>query len=494
MKRIWFLLLFVLWFISPVLAQYWMNLEDFLNVYVTVVSKNVNIPEPYHYIDIKYKNIDSDSKIYENLQKAIYLNLFPNAKTDLPINQKLTKKQVLNIVSLGFDVEAYFYWNEIASKDWLFDVLSQVKDLQTPKQIPEIKLKDDITNNPLFIGVYNILKTQYLWETNLKFEELLHGTIKWLVEALNDPYTAFFAPTEAQSFTDDLQWEFYGIGAYVEMNKPWELIIVSPIKWSPAEKIGLMGWDRILQINNQVVDAKMSITQATVLIKWPTWTTVRLKVLRDGKVLDFAIVRQKIVIENIDYQMVVNWDSNVCVVSIVEFDFDTAKGFTDLMQKLSVKNCKKFVFDLRNNPWWSLDEVVQILNHFVPSGEIIATIKSNFITEHIVAWDDIYPKILSIPLRILINEWSASASEIFALVLKDYVADILLVWQKTFGKWSVQELVNYIDGSMLKYTMAKRYSWKSQTNIDWIGILPDKIISNIPNDSEDLVLKRAIEN
>jgi carboxyl-terminal processing protease len=103
-------------------------------------------------------------------------------------------------------------------------------------------------------------------------------------------------------------------------------------------------------------------------------------------------------------------------------------------------------------------------------------------------------KIQNIPVRVLINQWSASASEIFAWVIRDYVPGVLLVWEKTFGKWSVQELFNYEDGSMLKYTIAKRYMGKSQINIDKIWISPDKILVNKKDTPEDEVLEWAILN
>ncbi len=492
MRKIWLFMLIIISCITPVFANYWLNLEQFLTTYVDVVLKDITIPDSYRYIQLKYPNVSGWTKLYQTLQKAIYLDLFPNARIDLPFDKKITQEQAMNIISSSFDVDVFADKKQPITIDWLVEVLVQVQEVKTQNKFLESYQKlqnNDITNNPLFLDVYKKIQENYLSES-----WLLHGSIKWLVDWLHDPYTSFFPPTEATSFSEEMQGEYYGVGAYVEMNKPWELIITSPMKWSPAEKIGLLGGDRVVQINDVFVDKDMSVYTATSLIKWPAGTTVKLKILRDGKLLDFLVIRQKIIIQNIDFTLYEKWDQNICSISITMFDLWVAQKFQKIMAELSNKTCNKYIFDVRNNPGWSLDEVVRMLNYFVPNDETIVVVKSRFITEEIISRDTSFGKFQKAPVRILINEWSASASEIFAWVIKDYLKDTLLVWQKTFGKWSVQELVNYPDESMLKYTIAKRYTGKSKINIDKNWILPDKIISDKKETSEDEVLERAILN
>jgi len=472
-------------------------LEQFLTTYVDIVLKDITIPDTYRYIQLKYPNVSGWTKLYQTLQKAVYLDLLPNAKIALPFDKKITQEQAINIVSSSFDIDVFVDKKRPITVDWFVDILLQVQELKKQKQFlkpSKTFQNNEIINNSLFLDVYKKLQDNYLSETWLDLDSLLHGSIKGLVEWLNDPYTSFFPPIEATSFSEEMQGEYFGIGAYVEMNKPWELVIISPMKWSPAEKVWLLWGDRVVQINDKFIDKNVSIYEATALIKWPEWTTVELKILRDGKLLDFVVIRQKIIIQNIDFNIYKKENSNICLISISMFDFGVAKNFQTVMSDLQNKNCSKYIFDVRNNPGWSLDEVVSILNYFVPNDESIVVVKSRFITEEIVAWQSSFEKFQKIPIRVLVNEWSASASEIFAWVLKDYMPDILLIWQKTFGKWSVQELFNYQDGSMLKYTIAKRYTGKSNINVDKNWITPDKIISDKKETPEDEVLERAIVN
>lgn len=493
MKKIWLFLLLFLWLFSPVFAEYWLNFEQFLTTYVDVVVKDSKIPDSYNYIELKYPNVVKWTKLYKTLQKAVYLDLFPNAKLEIPFDKKINQNQAIKIISTSFDIEVFGNKKELVTVDRFLQILFQIQEIKNQNIIQNIK-NNEITNDPLFLDVYKRLQDTYLSESWINLNSLLHSSIRWLVDWLNDPYTSFFPPTEATSFNEEMQWEYFGIGAYVEMNKPWEFIIVSPIKWSPAEKNWLIWWDRVVQINNTIVDKNMSINTAVSLTKWQAWTIVKLKILRDWKLLDFVVTRQKIVIENIDSKIYRKQNSNICLITISMFDFGVARDFYKIMTDLSNKNCDKYIFDVRNNPGWSLEEVVSILNYFVPNDQTSVIIKSRFITEEIIAWESEITKIKNVPVRVLINEWSASASEIFAGVIKDYIKDSLLVWQKTFGKWSVQELINYQDWSMLKYTIAKRYTGKSKINVDHNWIIPDKIISNKKESLEDDILEWAIKN
>ncbi|MDD3262670.1 MAG: S41 family peptidase [Candidatus Absconditabacteria bacterium] len=497
MRKIGLLLLIILSIISPVFAEYGLTLEQFLNTYVNVVVQDQIIPDTYRYIELKYPNISPSTKLYETLQKAVYLDLFPNADIELPLDKQITQEQVMKIVSSSFEIDVFVNKKSLVTVDWLKDVLLEIQYIKSNNlsvdNLP-FNQKNEIIDNPLFLDIYKKLQDNYISDSGLDQKSLLYGAIKGFVEGLNDPYTSFFPPTETNLVLDELRGEYYGIGAYVEMNKPGELIVVSPIKGSPAEKIGLLGGDRIVQINDKFVDKDMSLTLATSIIKGPKGTSVKLKVLRDGKLLDFDVIRDKIVINNVESKIYTENNLNTCLVAISMFDFGVARDFQKIMTDLSDKKCVKYIFDVRNNPGGGLDEVVRMLNYFVPNGETSVIIKSRFITEEIIAWDVPSVKIQNIPVRVLINQGSASASEIFAGVIRDYVPGVLLVGEKTFGKGSVQELFNYEDGSMLKYTIAKRYMGKSQINIDKIGISPDKILVNKKDTPEDEVLEWAILN
>lgn len=487
------ILLFVLFvFLVPVFSTYSLSLEQFLTSYFNVLIQDEDIPDSYRYIHLKYKNIPATTKLYKTLQKAVYFDIFPNANIELPLNQEITQKQAISIISQGLNVD--IKWdNTPATLDWLTNVLLTIQNDQTSSS-DQSSLEDNvIIKNPLFQDVYEKLHQGYLSSSWIDEKDLLYGSIKGMVEWLADPYTSFFPPVAATSFNDQMEGEYYGIWAYVEMTTPGVLIIIAPIKNTPAEKIGLLGWDRVVQIDDKIVTEDMSLETAVSYIKWPVGTTVYLKILRDGKILDKIVPRKKIVINNIETNVFKNNQGNVCYVSISMFDFGVAKNFQRSMNALSQKNCVKYIFDVRNNPWWSLEEVIRMLNYIVPTWEPSVIVRSKYITEKSPALNlATGSKITDESIRVLINQWSASASEIFAGVIKDYAPKSLLIGQKTFGKWSVQDLITYSDGSMLKYTIAKWYMWKSDKNIDKIGISPDIKITDDKETSEDEILQRAI--
>lgn len=495
--------LFVFW--APVLADYSINLEQFLNGFFSVVVKNEELPKSFEYIQLKYKNVNKWTKLYKNLQKAVYLDLFPNANIELPLGQKLTQLQVTNIIKKWFDFIETGDARKIANIDWLRDILLDIQNKQIDQSLYNWTTKndnadlsndiDDITSSPLFKDILVRLNSTYISSGSLDEKAMLYGSLKWLVDWLHDPYTSFFPPTEAKSFDDQLQGEYFGIGAYVEMNKPGKLIITAPIVWSPAEKAWLKWWDRVIKINDHIVTEEYSLDTVISWIKWPAKTTVILKIMRDGKVIEISVIRDKIVIKNIETKIYDSWTKwSICYVGIHMFDMWVANDFDTAMQETSKYNCTKYVFDLRNNPGGSLEEVADMLNYFVPNKETSILIKSKFENEEIISSQPKYKKLTWDTVRVIINKWSASASEIFAWVIKDYISKALIIGENSFGKWSVQNLLNYSDWSMLKYTVAKRYTGKSKTWIDHIGFAPDvKIIDNTGTVIDE-ILEYALKN
>jgi carboxyl-terminal processing protease len=315
----------------------------------------------------------------------------------------------------------------------------------------------------------------------------MYWTVQGLVNSLKDEYTVFFPPTEAKDFNDELTAEYEWIWAYIEMIKPGELIIVSPISWSPAEKIGLKAGDRIIEINGNKIGESTDVQTVTSRIKWPEGSQVTIKILRDKKEFAFKVKRERITIKNVELKQL-SW--NICDVSIRMFGLWTANEFASIITQSQDKKCKKYIFDLRNNPWWSLDDVASILSYFVPDNKPVVIIKST--TENtIIHASPNTIKITDKPIMILINKGSASASEIFAGTIKEYGKKVTLLGEKSFWKWSVQQLVEYSDWSILKYTIAKRYTGKLQKNIDKNWIDPDIKITDNPETKADEILEYA---
>jgi carboxyl-terminal processing protease len=176
------------------------------------------------------------------------------------------------------------------------------------------------------------------------------------------------------------------------------------------------------------------------------------------------------------------------------FEFWLANHFETILWNLAQNHCSKYIIDLRNNPGGSLEEVAGMLDYFVPTWSPILSVKSRTSDQFLFSSNTVYPKLTGETIRILINKWSASASEIFAWVVREYVPGTVLVGTQSYGKWSVQDLVYYDDGSLLKYTVAKRYTWKKDLNIDKIWFTPDVKIEDVVGTGKDAVLDWALKN
>lgn len=473
MNKFKFIVLTILIIISlqTTKAEYFLNFADFFTVYFDTIW--ADIPQSYKYIKLNFKNINQDSKVYPSLQKWVYMDLMSNQNINLHLNQKITQKQVSILIksNFGIDIQYLSWW---VTLDRLSDILSQLQQ----SNFQDINTQDQIMQH-----VYDTLQSNYLYKDAIQDDIITYWTIKWMVNSLNDPYTEFFTPDEAKEFNDDISWEFQWIWAYLEKTSNWEIIIVSPIQWSPADQAGIQAQDQIIKINDTSIDSDISIAQVVKMVKGPQWTSVKIKIKRWDQQLDFTIIREQITIQNIQSQILPN---NYCYTAIHMFSFWIDKEFDTNMTKF--KDCTKYIFDVRNNPGWWLYEVSDILWYFVPTWETTISIQDRYWIQDLKARNK--PHKIDKNIIILINWWSASASEIFASTIKDYIPNTLLIWEKTFGKWSVQSIIDYTDWSMLKYTQSKRYTWKSQRNIDKQWINPDiKLIDN-PSTQQDEVLDK----
>lgn len=450
-------------------AERFLNFGEFFTIYFNTIWSN--IPKSYKYIKLNFKNIAHTWKVYDALQKWVYMDYLPNQNIDLNLSKKITQKQVSMLIKSNLEIDIqYLSWQ--VTPDRLWNILLELQN----QNFQNISTQDEIMNH-----VYNTLESNYFYKDALKDDIMSYWAIKWMVKSLEDPYTEFFTPDEAKEFNEDINWEFQWIWAYLEKNKKWEIIIVSPLKWSPAEKAGIQAKDIIIQIDNQEINPESTLWEVVKMIKWPKWTSIKLKIKRWDKELNFVITREKITIENLESKIL---DNEYCYTAIHLFSFWIDKDFDWNMGKF--QNCTKYIFDLRNNPWWWLKEVSNMLGYFIPTWETTVSIKDRYWNEDLKSKEKPYK--VKKDIIILINWWSASASEIFAWTIKDYIPNTILIWEKTFGKGSVQSIIDYVDWSMLKYTQAKRYTWKSKKNIDKDWISPDIKIQDNPDTTNDEIL------
>jgi len=341
----------------------------------------------------------------------------------------------------------------------------------------------------IFWRAWDLLEKKY--DGKLDYQKMIYGAIKGMTESLGDPYTTFLTPEEAKAFEDELSGSISGIGAEVGI-KNGKLTVISPIDDSPAKKAGIQSGDHIAMIEDEATDG-MSVSVAVSKIRGEAGTKVRLKIIRAKEVKDFEITRTVFTVKSVKSEIV---QSNIGHISITRFDEKTPQELRNTLEDYEGRNVKNIVLDLRDNPGGYLDSSIKVASEFVRSGVIVSEkneisddeTKKYKATGKGVATDK------SINLVILINQGSASASEIVAGALRDH-GRAILVGDTTYGKGSVQKLENLSGGAELRLTIAHWYTPNGK-NITKDGIKPDyeiKMTDEDYNKDIDPQLNKAIE-
>lgn len=330
----------------------------------------------------------------------------------------------------------------------------------------------------LFWKVWKELEEKYVDVGAFDEEALVYGSIKGMVKALDDPYTEFMTPEESKQFTEGLEGTLEGIGAELTVEEK-SLVILSPIKGSPAEKAGLKSGDIIYKINGEIA-TDMTLVEAITKIRGPKGTTVTLTIIREDldESFDVSIVRDSIDIENVSVEKL---DGDVVYLGVNYFNSRTNEEFGKAISELILDEPKGVIVDLRFNGGGYLDIAVELLSYLLPSKTEVVTIKERGKKDDVKLTNG-NPKLLNVPLVVLVNDSSASASEIVAGAIQDLKRGIIM-GTKTYGKGSVQEVESFSDGSSLRLTIAK-WSTPSGRSIDKVGLLPDIVVEITEQDIE----------
>lgn len=325
--------------------------------------------------------------------------------------------------------------------------------------------------------LYDRLRNNF--DGQLSEAELIEGLKEGLVNAAGDQYTQYLTPEEAKEFDEDLNGTFSGIGARLMEDKNKMVMIETPLAGYPAEKAGLRARDVIVEINGESA-YDLSVSEAVEKIRGETGTKVKLTVVRDNREqLDFEITRQTITIPSVESEIL---EGNIGYLQVSRFDETTGNLARDAAQRFKDANVKGVVLDMRNNPGGLLDAAVSLSGVWLPQGKEVLEEKRDGVT--IKTYDSNGPAILEdIPTVVLVNEGSASASEITAGALKDNGVATLM-GEKTFGKGSVQTLERLPNGGVLKVTIARWYTPNGK-NIDKEGIEPDKKVERSVEDIQN---------
>jgi len=318
----------------------------------------------------------------------------------------------------------------------------------------------------LFWDVWALLASKYVDPQALDFKEMIYGSIKGMVYSLEDPYTTFLTPKENKDFQNGLEGTLEGIGAELTLRN--ELItVVSPLKNSPAKKAGLQPEDVILKIDGVDVN-EYSFEQAVMKIRGTRGTKVVLTIVRKGldEPIDLTIIRETININSVDWKM----KDNLAIVEINQFGDKTQDEFSKAISEILPKRPSGIILDLRYNGGGYLDGAVDIVSEFIDKGKVVSVKKRNPEEDEVIYVNG-QARVANVPMVVLINKGSASASEIVAGAIQDYARG-KVIGEESFGKGTVQEVENLIDGSSLRVTVAKWYT-PNNNNISEVGIKPD---------------------
>lgn len=299
----------------------------------------------------------------------------------------------------------------------------------------------------LYFEVWHNIKTSHVDKNKLKDRDLFYGSLEGLAAATGDPYTIFMSPELTSEFYEDLSGTFEGIGAEIGLRDDM-ITVVAPLDGMPAQKAGLRAGDKIYAINGESA-LGLSVTKAVKKIRGAKGTEVILTIIRgEDKPLDVKIVRDRIIVASVKTEMRVD---GFYVIKISNFNDDTQGLFNQAVADILIKQPKGIVLDLRNNPGGYLDTAVNIASDWIKEGPIVAEqYGENRRSEH---FSNGRARLASFPTVVLINEGSASASEIVAGALRDY-KKATVIGVKSFGKGSVQTIKDLSDGSSLKVTAA----------------------------------------
>lgn len=345
----------------------------------------------------------------------------------------------------------------------------------------------------LFWDAWTKVQEEFVNRSKLDYQKMVYGAISGMLGALDDPYTIFFPPEENKAFTQSMQGNLEGIGAEIGSRKG-VITIISPLKDSPAMKIGLKAGDKIFKINEKVTSG-LSAEEAVSLIRGPKGTEVSLSILRDGwsEVKEFKIIRAVINVPIVKLEMKQLGDKKIAHLALYQFTDNSVAEFEKSVQEILSSAAKGLVLDLRGNPGGYLESAVEMASWFLPEGQVV--VSEDFGNGKKEDHKSIgINKLGSLPTVILIDQGSASASEILAGALRDNLK-IKLVGEKSFGKGSVQKLENMRNGTALKVTIDK-WLTPSGYSIAEQGLAPDVEIGYTVEDAEnnrDPQLDKALE-
>lgn len=340
----------------------------------------------------------------------------------------------------------------------------------------------EVERHKILDSVWDLLQKQYLYEDRIDGKKANYSAAEALVKTLNDPYTVFLPPAESRQFQQQLSGEIIGIGVEVEAH-PDGLLIVAPLAGSPAEKGGIKARDVITAVDGVSLQG-VPYPEAVMKVRGTKGTSAIIRIRRDGADLDFKITRDTVKVPEITLTM----KGSAAIIKVSQFGEITEREIRGIFTKAKEKNPTGIIIDLRNNPGGLLHAADVLMSGFVPHETLIANIHTR---------DGVYKEqsdgtpifAADMPVMVLVNKGSASASEIVAGAFQD-LKRATIIGETTFGKGTVQQIAEFNDGSSLKMTIAE---WKTPKDrkIDGVGVTPDIVVDSAAD--PEAALNRAID-
>jgi carboxyl-terminal processing protease len=338
------------------------------------------------------------------------------------------------------------------------DIFKPSSDSTTTQEL-DLKLLEE---------AYQIILRDYVEPDKIDIQKLNEGILRGLVQSLNDPYSAYFTKEQYQMSVSSLTGQFEGIGAYVG-SENGQITIIAPIPDTPAAEAGIKSGDIVLEINGQTTD-NMSVDEAVLLIRGPKGTPVTINILHKDEIepVILEIIRAEIQIPSVSFEM----KGDYAHISITHFIEHTDDELIPILRTISDNQTKGIILDLRNNPGGYVSSVIQVASHFIDNGMVVSIVYPDG-TKDTNSVNGLAYKV-KLPMVVLVDKYSASASEILAGALQDH-GRALIAGEKTYGKGSVNQLIELSDGSGMYITIA-RWATPNGNIIEGNGIQPDEEI------------------
>lgn len=406
----------------------------------------------------------------------------------LRLNFKKVRNFILAVIIISISFVGGYYLGVQGFKAKITRALDVTISRQTPP--------DKNIDFSLFWQVWDTVSSKYFDKTKLDPTQMVYGAVSGMVSSIGDPYTMFLPPTQNKIVNENLNGNFEGVGISIGYREG-TLAVLSPLPASPAEKAGVKAGDYIVHIKDErknidVDSSKMALDLAVAYIRGSAGSKVTLTLMRDGTTEPIVVdlIRAKLEVPSLNLTWV-GKDSNVANIQISTFGAETPKEWDKAVREITdKKDVAGIIIDLRNNGGGYMQDAIDIASDFVPFGKTVVIQENGNGTKQYYKSQK-SPRLLSYKVVVLINKWSASASEILAGALRD-ISDIKLIGDMSFGKGTIQEPIDIAGGSGIHITTAR---WLTP-NGTWVhnkGLTPDTQVVMENGETTDTQLESAIK-